>query len=137
MGLFLTQTQIFNWSAGICYEIFNSTKSYWSHRLDLVHHVLNHDLEIDIYLDTLSLIHQFSLCLLLLQVIHLLASFFSVLLETFDFIKTRSFLSSVVRRLRRWQVAQQIISAILQSRVIYISHYLHLLKTFMVNVKVR
>lgn len=88
MGRFLTQTQIFSWSAGMCYFSYYLFNSYWSHRLDLVHLVLDHDLEVNVYLDSLRLVHLLPLCLLLPQVVHLLPSLLPVLLQSLDFIQT-------------------------------------------------
>ena len=69
---------------------------YRLHRGHVLHVVFNHDLEIDINLDSLGFVHLFPLRFLLLDVVHLLSPLFSVLLESLNLLKTRSLLGKWV-----------------------------------------
>jgi hypothetical protein len=61
IGRFLMQTDIFNWSAGMCYTTISlSSFTYWSLHWNLLLLLLNKHLEVDIYLNSHLLVICFS-----------------------------------------------------------------------------
>ena len=63
-----------------------------AHRRDVSHVSLDHGLEVDVDLDTLSFIHLLALTLELTEILHLPPPLLSILLEFLDFLKTGTFL---------------------------------------------
>jgi hypothetical protein len=110
-----TDFQLISWDM-LTLVIIRKWITYWLHCRNISHVMFDHDLEVNVNFDALSLVQLYSLSLLLFEVIHLLSAFLTVLLKTFDFLQTWRLL-----RVHRWhwQVAcKHIICAILQRRVI-------------------
>ena len=103
IGRFLMQTLIFNWSAEMCCskqkvklgnEVNNECdtslsleETYRLHHRDILLLLLNHGLEVDIYLDAEGLVVCFPLTPFLLYVVHTTAPLLTVNLEFFNFIE--------------------------------------------------
>jgi len=76
-------------------------RNVWHHLRNIGHATLDHHLKININFDSLGFILHFPLSFLLLQVVHLLPSVFSVLLQPLDLVQAIVFLGGLPLHITR------------------------------------